>query len=129
MLGLRSGWVRAELLRRGNGAASTLDCRGRHPLLEGGGLFLCNSVILTQYVVVSAGFRYKLSSMARELRPMVFRKFGKRALGLTIPAAYVQEMGLVPGDTAIVKREPDGLRLRIIRHSKLLEFANASEEG
>jgi hypothetical protein len=41
----------------------------------------------------------------------------------------VHEIGLVPGDQAIVKREPDGLRLRIIRHSTLVELANASEEG
>ena len=46
---------------------------------------------------------------------------------MTVPADYVREMGLVPGDTAFLKREPDGLRLRIIRHSKLLELANAEE--
>jgi hypothetical protein len=54
---------------------------------------------------------------------MVFRNHG-RALALTIPAAYVQEMGLVAGDTAIVKREPDGLKLRIIRHSTMVALAN-----
>ena len=64
--------------------------------------------------------------MTKELRPLVFRKHG-RALAFTVPAAYVHEMGLVPGDQAIVKREPDGLRLRIIRHSKLVELANAQE--
>jgi hypothetical protein len=37
-------------------------------------------------------------------------------------------MRLVPGDQAIVKREPNGLRLRIIRHSSLLELANAQAE-
>ena len=66
--------------------------------------------------------------MTKELRPLVFRKHG-RALAFTVPAAYVHEMGLVPGDQAIVRREPDGLKLRIIRHSKLLEIANAQEEG
>jgi antitoxin component of MazEF toxin-antitoxin module len=64
--------------------------------------------------------------MEKELRPAVFRRHG-RALSLTIPAAYVHEMGLVPGDTAFIKREPDGLRLRIIRHSTLVEIANAQE--
>jgi phage gp45-like len=64
--------------------------------------------------------------MEKELRPAVFRKHS-RALILTIPAAYVREMGLVPGDTALLKREPDGLRLRIIRHSTLVELANAQE--
>ena len=62
------------------------------------------------------------------IRPGVFRNHG-RALALTIPADYVREMGLVAGDTAFIKREPDGLRLRIIRHSTLVELANASEEG
>jgi antitoxin component of MazEF toxin-antitoxin module len=47
-----------------------------------------------------------------------------RALALTIPADYVRELGLVAGDTAFVKREPDGLRLRIIRHSRMVELAN-----
>jgi antitoxin component of MazEF toxin-antitoxin module len=64
--------------------------------------------------------------MTKELRPVTFRRNG-RALALTIPAAYVHEIGLVPGDQAIVKREPDGLRLRIIRHSTLVELANAQE--
>lgn len=49
-------------------------------------------------------------------------------MALTIPAAYVHEMGLAPGDHAIVKREPDGLRLRIVRHSKMVELANAPDE-
>ena len=64
--------------------------------------------------------------MTKEIRPLVFRKHG-RALAFTVPAAYVHEMGLRPGDQAIVKREPDGLRLRIIRHSKLVELANAQD--
>jgi antitoxin component of MazEF toxin-antitoxin module len=67
-----------------------------------------------------------LIAMAKELRPMVFRKLG-RALVVTIPAAYVHEMGLVAGDTAFPKREPDGLHLRIVRHSKLIELANETE--
>ena len=64
--------------------------------------------------------------MTKELRPGRFRKHGP-TLALTIPADYVREMGLVPHDAVIFKREPDGLRLRIIRHSKLLELANAQE--
>jgi hypothetical protein len=44
-------------------------------------------------------------------------------LALTIPADYVREMGLVAGDAAFIKREPDGLRLRIIRHTKMVELA------
>jgi antitoxin component of MazEF toxin-antitoxin module len=64
--------------------------------------------------------------MTKELRPVTFRRNG-RALALTIPAAYVHEMGLVPGDHAIVKREPDGLKLRIIRHASMVEMANAQE--
>jgi antitoxin component of MazEF toxin-antitoxin module len=60
--------------------------------------------------------------MEKDIRPMVFRNHG-RALALTIPAAYVHEMGLVAGDTAFIKREPDGLRLRIIRHSTMVELA------
>jgi antitoxin component of MazEF toxin-antitoxin module len=64
--------------------------------------------------------------MTKEIRRLVFRKHG-RALAFTVPAAYVHEMGLVPGDQAIVKREPDGLKLRIIRHSKLVELANAGD--
>jgi hypothetical protein len=66
--------------------------------------------------------------MPRETIPGTFRINGG-SLTLTIPAPYVNEMGLVPGDTALISREPDGLRLRIIRHSKLLELANAEEEG
>jgi hypothetical protein len=64
--------------------------------------------------------------MIKELRPGRFRKHSS-TLALTIPADYVREMGLVPNDTVIFKREPDGLRLRIIRHSTLVELANAQE--
>jgi antitoxin component of MazEF toxin-antitoxin module len=66
--------------------------------------------------------------MTKELRPMVIRQHGG-GLAVTIPADYVREEGLVAGDTALPKREPDGLRLRFIRHSTLVELANASEEG
>ena len=66
--------------------------------------------------------------MTKELRPMVIRQHGG-GLAVTIPADYVREEGLVAGDTAIPKREPDGLRLRFIRHSKLLELANAQESN
>ena len=59
---------------------------------------------------------------------MVIRQHGG-GLAVTIPADYVREEGLVAGDTALPKREPDGLKLRIIRHSTLVELANASEEG
>jgi len=64
--------------------------------------------------------------MTKELRPGRFRKHAS-TLALTIPADYVREMGLVPNDTVMFKREPDGLRLRIIRHSKLLELANTPD--
>jgi antitoxin component of MazEF toxin-antitoxin module len=57
---------------------------------------------------------------------MFFRRHG-RALAVTIPAEYVHELGLVPGDMAFPKREPDGLRLRIVRHSKMVEMANAQD--
>ena len=76
-------------------------------------------------------FKYKMCYilyMTKDIRPGIFRNHG-RALALTIPADYVREMGLRAGDTAFIKREPDGLRLRIIRHSTLVELANASEEG
>jgi len=46
---------------------------------------------------------------------------------MTIPSDFVRELGLVRGDRAIIRREPDGLKLRIIRHSKLVELANAQE--
>jgi len=59
---------------------------------------------------------------------MILRQHGG-GLAVTIPADYVREEGLVAGDTALPKREPDGLKLRIIRHSTLVELANASEEG
>ena len=61
--------------------------------------------------------------MTKDIRPGIFRNHG-RALALTIPADYVREMGLVAGDTAFIKREPDGLRLRIVRHSTMIELAN-----
>jgi antitoxin component of MazEF toxin-antitoxin module len=64
--------------------------------------------------------------MTKEIRPMIFRKHG-RALALTIPAEYVHEVALLPGDIALFKREPDGLRLRIVRHPKQDEFANETE--
>jgi antitoxin component of MazEF toxin-antitoxin module len=51
------------------------------------------------------------------------------SLVVTIPSDFVRELGLVRGDRAIIRREPDGLRLRIIRHSTLVALANASEEG
>jgi antitoxin component of MazEF toxin-antitoxin module len=64
--------------------------------------------------------------MSKELKPMTFRRHG-RALALTIPAIYVHEVGLEPGDIAFLKREPDGLRLRIVRYSILGELANAQD--
>jgi len=64
--------------------------------------------------------------MTKELKPMTFRRHG-RALALTIPAIYVHEVGLEPGDIALLKREPDGLRLRIVRYSTMGEPANAQE--
>ena len=74
-------------------------------------------------------FKYKMCYilyMTKDIRPGIFRNHG-RALALTIPADYVREMGLVAGDTAFIKREPDGLRLRIVRHSTMIELANAQE--
>jgi len=64
--------------------------------------------------------------MSKELKPMTFRRHG-RALALTIPATYVHEVGLEPGDIALLKREPDGLRLRIVRHSTMIELANTQD--
>jgi antitoxin component of MazEF toxin-antitoxin module len=49
------------------------------------------------------------------------------SLVVTIPSDFVRELGLVRGDRAVIRREPDGLRLRIIRHSTLVELANAQE--
>jgi antitoxin component of MazEF toxin-antitoxin module len=63
--------------------------------------------------------------MTKELKPMTFRRHG-RALALTIPAIYVHEVGLEPGDIALLKREPDGLRLRIVRYTTMAD-ANAQE--
>jgi antitoxin component of MazEF toxin-antitoxin module len=64
--------------------------------------------------------------MIRETKPMILRRHGG-SLAVTIPAEYVREIGLAAGDTAIAKHEPDGLRLRFIRHSTLVELANAQE--
>jgi len=66
--------------------------------------------------------------MTKELKPMTFRRHG-RALALTIPATYVHEVGLEPGDIALLEREPDGLRLRIVRYSTMseLEVTEAAE--
>lgn len=50
-------------------------------------------------------------------------------MGLSIPTVFVREMGLVPGDSAFIKREPDGLKLRIIRHSTMVELANGQEQA
>jgi antitoxin component of MazEF toxin-antitoxin module len=62
--------------------------------------------------------------MIKELKPMTFRRHG-RALALTIPATYVHEVGLEPGDIALLKREPDGLRLRIVRYATTMTDANS----
>ena len=59
-------------------------------------------------------------------KPVRLRRQGG-SLGVTIPSELTREMGLSVGDSALFKREPDGLRLRIIRHSKLVELANAQE--
>jgi antitoxin component of MazEF toxin-antitoxin module len=64
--------------------------------------------------------------MIKELKPMTFRRHG-RALALTIPAIYVHEVGLEPGDIALLKREPDGLRLRIVRYSTAIELTDAQD--
>jgi antitoxin component of MazEF toxin-antitoxin module len=48
-------------------------------------------------------------------------------LGVTVPQKLVREMGLAAGDSVLFKREPDGLRMRIIQHSKLVELALAQD--
>ena len=58
--------------------------------------------------------------MTQYSKPVRLRTQG-HGLGATIPHRLVREMGLSLGDTALFKREPDGLRLRIIKHSTLVE--------
>jgi antitoxin component of MazEF toxin-antitoxin module len=92
----------------------------------GSGFLLYNQVLPDQLVVVTKCKMCLYCIMTKNIRPGIFRNHG-RALALTIPADYVREMGLVAGDTALFKREPDGLRLRIVRHSTLVELANTQE--
>ena len=65
--------------------------------------------------------------MTQYSKPVRIRVQGG-GLGVSIPNQFVREMGLVAGDTALVRREPDGLKFRIIRHSTLVEIANAQDE-
>jgi antitoxin component of MazEF toxin-antitoxin module len=66
--------------------------------------------------------------MTQYSKPIAFRRTGG-SLAITIPFDFVREIGLVPGDAALFRREPDGLKLRIIRHSKLVELAEAQEQS
>jgi antitoxin component of MazEF toxin-antitoxin module len=59
-------------------------------------------------------------------KPKTFRVTGN-SLAITIPYEIVRDIGLVPGDAALFRREPDGLKLRIIRHSTMVELANAQD--
>jgi antitoxin component of MazEF toxin-antitoxin module len=65
--------------------------------------------------------------MIKDLKPVTFRRHG-RALALTIPATYVHEVGLEPGDIALLKREPDGLRLRIVRYTTATDEQEAENQ-
>jgi antitoxin component of MazEF toxin-antitoxin module len=64
--------------------------------------------------------------MTQYSKPIAFRVTGG-SLAITIPYEMVREMGLVPGDAALFRREPDGLRLRIIRHSTMVALVEAQE--
>jgi antitoxin component of MazEF toxin-antitoxin module len=59
-------------------------------------------------------------------KPVRLRQNGG-SVALTIPGELVRELGLAVGDLALFKREPDGLRLRIIGHPALVELANAQD--
>jgi antitoxin component of MazEF toxin-antitoxin module len=61
-------------------------------------------------------------------KPIVFRQTGS-SLAITIPSCFVREIGLVPGDSALFRREPDGLKLRIIKHTAMVELADAEREA
>ena len=67
-----------------------------------------------------------IALMTQYSKPFAFRVTGG-SLAITIPINIVNEMGLVPGDAALFRREPDGLKLRIIKHSTMVELANAQE--
>ena len=64
--------------------------------------------------------------MTQYSKPIAFRLTGG-SLAITIPYEMVREMGLVPGDAALFRREPDGLRLMIIRHATMVELANTQD--
>jgi len=64
--------------------------------------------------------------MTQYSKPLRLRIQGG-GLGVTIPNQFVREMGLIAGDSVLFRREPDGLRMRIIRHSTLVELANAQD--
>jgi antitoxin component of MazEF toxin-antitoxin module len=65
--------------------------------------------------------------MTQYSKPVRIRVQGG-GLGVSIPNQFVREMGLVAGDTALFRLEPDGLKLRIIRHATMVELANAQDE-
>jgi hypothetical protein len=56
--------------------------------------------------------------MTQYSKPVRLRNQG-HSLAVTIPYNFVREMGLGPGDAALFKREPDGLKLRIISHAAM----------
>jgi antitoxin component of MazEF toxin-antitoxin module len=60
-------------------------------------------------------------------RPMTIHRYGQ-SLAVTIPGVYAHELELAPGDRVLFKREPDGLKLRIIRHPTMGELANETQE-
>jgi antitoxin component of MazEF toxin-antitoxin module len=65
--------------------------------------------------------------MTQYSKPVRLRQQGG-SLGLTIPSEITREMGLSVGDLAMFKREPDGLRIRIIGHPALVELAEKQED-
>jgi len=63
------------------------------------------------------------------MKKYILHRYGNSGNGLavSIPAAFIREMELMAGDLVLFKREPDGLRLRIVRHSTTIELANAQD--
>src|SRR6516162_6812392 len=78
--------------------------------------FSFETSISANFYFSTTGSCSKMLFMTQYSNPFPFRVTGG-SLAITIPSEIVRDMGLVPGDTALFRREPDGLRLRIIRHS------------
>jgi hypothetical protein len=87
--------------------------------------FFANTVLRIFYFSTTSSCGTVLI-MTQYSKPLRLRVQGG-GLGVTIPNVFVR-MGLLAGDTVLFRREPDGLRLRIIRHSALVELANAQGE-